>query len=106
MVTRPHHGEVWWVEAPEIPRRPALILTRDDAIPVLDRLTVVTATTRIRDIPTEVELGPEEGMPRRCVLTLDNVERVPQGYLKDRITRLSPPRMDEVCRALSIATGC
>lgn len=89
-----------------MPRRPALILTRDDVIPVLNRLMVVTATTNVRGIPTEVELGPAEGMPRQCALTLDNVERVPLAYLNERITRLSEPVMGEVCRALSIATGC
>ncbi|HUI60682.1 MAG TPA: hypothetical protein VLX90_10685 [Steroidobacteraceae bacterium] len=32
--------------------------------PALNEVFVVLATTRIRGIPTEVELGPEDGMPR------------------------------------------
>jgi mRNA interferase MazF len=67
---------------------------------------VVTATGTIRNIPTEVRLGPEDGMPRECVLALDNIERVSAAYFQRYITSLSSERMREVCRALGIATGC
>jgi len=48
------------------PPRPWLILTRDEAIEVLDKLLAVPATTTIRGIPTEVPLGREDGMPSEC----------------------------------------
>ncbi len=102
MVTR---GEVWWVERPS-GRRPHLVLTRQAAIPVLHSVLAVPATRTIRGIPTEVKLGPEDGMPAHCVLTLDNVVTVRQAYFVDRITRLRPDKMDEVCATLAIAAGC
>jgi mRNA interferase MazF len=64
-------GEVWWAEHPEWGRRPALVMTREAAIDSLNEVFVVLATTRIRGIPTEVELGPEDGMSRECVLNAD-----------------------------------
>ncbi len=48
-------------------RRPAMVMTRAEATDSLNRVFVVLATTRIRGIPTEVELGREDGMPRDCV---------------------------------------
>jgi mRNA interferase MazF len=67
---------------------------------------VVLATTNIRGLPTEVALGPKDGMPRACVLNADNVASLPKGYLGDLIATLGPERLAEVCRALDRATGC
>ncbi len=99
-------GEVWWYEDPRAGRRPFLILTRDEAIPVLNQVLAVPATRTIRAIPTEAPLGVSDGMPTDCALTLDNVTLVRVALCTDRITRLSDRRMQEVCEALRIATAC
>jgi len=99
-------GEIRWAEHPEWPRRPALVLTRDEAIHHLSEIFVVLATTNIRNLPTDVELGPEEGMPRSCVLNADHTDTISKGCLGDLITTLLPGKLAEVCRALDRATGC
>ena len=99
-------GEIWWVERPGAARRPHLVLTRDSAIPALAKVVGVPATRTIRGIPTEVEIGPDDGMPERCVLSFDNVRVLRKAYFVERICTLGPERMDEVCRALGVATGC
>ena len=101
-----NRGDVFWAETPDDGRRPALILTRSEAIPVLRKLTVAFLTTTIRDIPTEVRLGAEDGMPKECVVNLDNLRHISRSLLSEPIATLSGPRMHEVCRALAIATGC
>lgn len=81
----------------------------DDArrgVGVLNEVLVVLATTTIRDLPTEVRLGPEDGMPRECVLNLDHVDTVAKGFIGERITTLSAENLHSVCRALDVATGC
>jgi mRNA interferase MazF len=99
-------GELWWVEDPELGRRPHLVLTRQAAIPVLNAYITVPATRTIRGIPTEVPLGREDGMPEECVLSLDNVAVVPKSFFVDRIARLGADRLAHVCAALAVATGC
>ncbi len=99
-------GEVWWYEHPSGGRRPYLILTRDEAIPVLNRVLGVPATRTVRDIPTEVALDAGDGMPQPCALTLDNVESIRPSLCTERITLLGPERMEVVCRALAATTGC
>jgi mRNA interferase MazF len=103
VVTR---GEVWWYEHPEAGRRPVLVLARDVAIPVLNQVIAVPLTTTVRDIPTEVLLDEDDGLPRRCVATLDNITTVRLSLLTGRITRLRPERLQDVCAALAHATGC
>jgi mRNA interferase MazF len=99
-------GEVWWVEHPEFGRRPHLVVTRQPAIPALERYLAVPATSKVRGIPTEVELTRAEGMPRDCVLSLDNLTVIPREFFIERVCRLSAQRMREVCLALIVATGC
>jgi mRNA interferase MazF len=101
-----NRGDVWWYELPDLGRRPGCILTREATIQVLDSVLVAPATRTVRDIPTEVKLGPDDGMPTDCALSLDNVLPVPKVLLTDRITQLSPAKMDELCTALNRATGC
>jgi mRNA interferase MazF len=101
-----NRGEVWWAEHPDAGRRPFLVLTREAAIPVVNRVIAVPATRTIRGMPTEVELDEDDGMPARCALTFDNVTAVPKALLSERICRLSVERLAEACRALAIATGC
>ncbi|MGO9750297.1 MAG: type II toxin-antitoxin system PemK/MazF family toxin [Solirubrobacteraceae bacterium] len=101
-----NRGEIWWYELPDSGRRPGCILTRQAAIPVLNSLLVAPATRTVRDIPTEVRLGPDDGMPTDCALSLDNVLPVPKVLMTERITRLSPAKMAELCNALNRAAAC
>jgi mRNA interferase MazF len=99
-------GEVWWVELPGAGRRPHVILTRDAAIPVLTSVLGVPATRTIRGIPTEVRLGPEDGMPDECALALDSVRPIRKAFCVERICSLAPAVMHRVCRALALAADC
>ena len=97
---------MWWSESPEWGRRPVLVLTRDAVADRLSSVLVALITSVQRDIPTEVTLGTGDGMPRPCVVNLDNVTTTSIAHLLEPITRLGSDRMSEVCRALTHATGC
>jgi mRNA interferase MazF len=99
-------GEVWWYEQPDEKPRPALILTRDEAMTKLRRIIAVPTTRTVRGIATEVGLTVEDGMPWPCALTLDNTFLARKALLTGQITMLGPERMYEVCRALAYATSC
>jgi mRNA interferase MazF len=101
-----NRGEVWWVEHPKAGRRPACVVTRQAAIPVLAGVLVAPATRTVRGIPTEVELSHADGMPTDCALSFDNLTTVPKALLTERITTLPATKIDELCRALRAATGC
>ncbi len=100
-------GDVYWYtfRAPD-KRRPVLILTRDSAISFLTGITVAPLTTRIRDIPTEVVLTPEEdGVLTDCAVNVDNLQTVPKVNLDEYLTSLSFERMREVRTAIEFALG-
>lgn len=97
---------MWWYQLPGQGRRPGCIITRQAAIPVLNAVLVAPATRTVRGIPTEVALGPEDGMPSECALSLDNLLPVPKVLMSERITRLGPVKLAEVCAALDVAVSC
>ena len=99
-------GEVWWAELPPpAGRRPVVLLSRDDAYPVRELVTVAPITTRVRRIPTEASLGRADGLPRRCAANLDTITTIPKRMLTGRLTVLSPERRAAVDRALRFALG-
>jgi len=99
-------GEVWWYEREDDKPRPVLLLTRNEAAGLLNRIIVVPTTKTMRKIPTEVSLDQEDGVPEACVLSLDNTFSARKALLTDRIVTLDAAKMAEVCKALAYATGC
>jgi mRNA interferase MazF len=96
---------VWWAEGLD-KRRPVLVVTRDDVIPNLRRLVVAPVTTRVRGLPTEVELDESDGLRETSVASFDNLRLVPSRSLTTKIGDTSPSRRAQICRALSALADC
>ncbi len=105
-MSEPARGEIWWGEAPDSTGRPYLVLTRDEAVPVLRTILVAPVTRTVRGIPTEVPVGTEEGLPAAGVASMDNVFAFPKAMLVRRMGALSPQRRLEPCEALRAAIDC
>jgi mRNA interferase MazF len=101
-----NRGDVCWYtfKAPD-KKRPVLILTRDSAIAVLHSVTVAPITSTIRNIPTEVVLTKDDGLPNTCAANFDNLQTVPTSNIGGRISRLSARKMKEAGAAVSFALG-
>jgi mRNA interferase MazF len=99
-------GEIRWYRfrAPD-KRRPVVVLTRDSVLDYLGEVTVAPITSTIRDIPSEVVLGPDDGVPRRCAINLDHVQTVSKDRLSGIVATLPAARMVEVRDALLFALG-
>ena len=101
-----HRGEVYWVEFPDpVGMRPAVLVSRDESYSVRSRCVVVPLTRTVRGIPTEVRVGPEDGIPKAGVANADEIVTIPRALLRGRITALPPARMRELDRALGFALG-
>jgi mRNA interferase MazF len=105
-VSEPRRGEVWWGEIENLGRRPFLVMTRSAAIAVLNGVLAAPITRTVRNIPTEMALGPDDGMPTECAASFDNLRVVPKAYLVDRVCVLEADRLAEACAALRAAVDC
>lgn len=101
----PKQGEVWWAEA-EDKRRPVLIVTRSDAVPVLTWIIVAPVTRSVRQIPTEVRLGVNHGLPDECAASFDNLQPIRRSFLTERAGELQIEELEEICRALRALADC
>ncbi len=99
-------GQVWWGEIENVGRRPFLVMSRPAAIPVLNSVLAAPVTRTVRGIPTELPLGPDDGMPTDCAASFDNLKVVPKANLVDHICTLQPARLAEACTALRTAVNC
>lgn len=104
-MNEPLQGELWWAEA-EDKRRPVLVVTRSEAIPVLTWIVVAPVTRTVRGIPTEIALGRREGLPSPCAASFDNLQPIRRSFLTARMGRLGPARRLELCRALESLADC
>lgn len=97
-------GEIWWAELPQpAGKRPVVLLSRDEAYAIRELVTVAPVTTRVRNIPVEVGLGPEDGLPKRCVVNLDSIATIPKGDLRERISQLRPEKRAAIDAAIRFA---
>ena len=97
-------GEVWWAELPApLGRRPVVLLSRDEAYAIRNAITVAEVTTTMRGIPVEVALGPEDGLPKRCVANLDTIVTIRKELLAERIAILRNDKIEQINASVKFA---
>ncbi len=105
MSSYPGWAELWIVEGGGA-RRPALVLTRPEAVDRLERILVALATTNIRGLPSEVRIGRDEGVQVDCVLNLDTPELLSRLRFHSFVAEFPNRRWPEVCAAMNAAINC
>ena len=56
--------------------------------------------------PSEVLLGVDEGLKALSAVNLDHVQAVEQQLLRRYVGAVSAEKMESVCEAHRVATGC
>ena len=98
-------GEIYWADlGPPAGHRPVLVLSRNAAIPVLSGVVIAPISRTIRDIASEVRLGPEQGLPEECAASCDNLLTVPKSTFEHSpVGAFGPDKVIELDRALRFA---
>ncbi len=99
-------GEVWWGESPDQKGRPYLVVSRDVANSAMQRVLVAPVTTRVRGVPSELDLGAGEGLPHPSVASFDNLRPFPKAMLVRRLGTLSAARAGDICAAARATLDC
>lgn len=86
-----------------IGKRPVVLLSRDEAYSVRNSVTIAEVTSTIRNIPVEVNLGKEEGLPKKCGINLDTIITIRKELLTERIAYLDSDKIDQVNKAIKFA---
>ena len=99
-------AEIWLMETPNRKRRPVLIVSRNEAIPVLNNVVVAPVTSTVRDIPTCIPIASDHGVDHDSVATFDNLAAVPKSVLTMRFGELGPGGQRQICDALDALANC
>jgi mRNA interferase MazF len=83
-----------------------VVLTREQALGYLTKVTVAPISSTVHDVPSEVVLDESDGMKGLCAVNLFNVMTLSSDLIGRRVAQLSPQRMAEICTALNFALGC
>jgi mRNA interferase MazF len=101
-----HRGDVYDADFPLAGPHPAVIVTREEAIPVLSAVAVVLITSTVRGHPAEVAIeGDHLDLHDASVINCDDLATLPKRRLTRYRGHLSPPQMVALDRALMIALG-
>lgn len=100
----PRRGEVWLAHLDKL--RPVVVMTRDPLGAYLHSVVAAPITSTIRNVSTEVAVGPRDGVRLPSVANLDSVQLVGRDRLARRVGAARPETMREICRALSVAVAC
>lgn len=99
-------AELWLLETPNSKRRPVLVVSRNEVIPVLNNVVVAPVTSTIRDIPTCIPVGPDHGIDHDSVASFDSLATVPKRLLTVRLGALDAIGRQQMCDALSAVSDC
>jgi mRNA interferase MazF len=99
-------AEIWLMETPNQKRRPVLVVSRDEVIPVLNNVIVAPVTSTVRNIATCIPVGPGEGLDHESVATFDNLAEVPKSVLTTQLGGLGVGGRQRICDALAALADC
>lgn len=85
--------------------RPVLVISRDRANQVMQRVMIAPVTRTLRRAPSHLPVGRDEGLPVASVANFDDLASVTKALLVHRIGGLGP-RTFELCVALQAMSDC
>jgi len=101
-----HRGDVFDADFPLAGPHPAVVVTRETAIPVLNAIAVVLVTSTRRGHPAEIVLeGSHLDLYEGSVANCDDLATLPKHRLEHYRGHLTPAQIAALDRALAVALG-
>ena len=99
-----NRGDVWVINlGGRIGARPVAILTRQNVLEYLNKVTVAEITTKGKGYPTEIFIDQKANLSKPSFIQADNLHTVPKSGLERYLGTLDPNIMREVSRKVGLA---
>jgi mRNA-degrading endonuclease toxin of MazEF toxin-antitoxin module len=99
-----NRGDIWLIDlGGRAGRRPVLVLTRQNVLQYVNKVTVVEVTTKGKGYPTETDIDQKANLPRSSFVQADNLHTVPKQRLFKYVGTLDPGTMREVSKKVILA---
>lgn len=99
-----NRGDIWLIDlGGKKGRRPAVILTRQNVLEYLNKVSVAEVTTKGKGYPTEVFIGQKANLQKPSFIQTDNIHTVAKHRLVKYLGTLDPGTMSEVSKKVILA---
>jgi len=99
-----NRGDIWLIDSGgKTGRRPAVILTRQNVLEYLNKVSVAEVTTKGKGYPTEVFVGQKANLPKPSFIQTDNIHTIGKHRLVKYLGTLDPDTMREVSKKVVLA---
>jgi mRNA interferase MazF len=99
-------GELWTADlGGQVGLRPVLLLSRDGTYQFRNQATVALVTRTIREIRTQVRVGPDDGLDYNGVINCDDIHTIYLDQLRQVIRPLAGAKLRQVEEAVLVALG-
>ena len=99
-----NRGDVWLINlGGRAGTRPVVVLTRQNVLEFLNKVTVAEITTRGKGYPTEVYIDQRANLSKPSFIQADNLHTVPKNVLEKYVGTLDSNSMLEVSRKVVLA---
>jgi mRNA interferase MazF len=110
MVNTVQQGQIWWVDWPESPQRPSMLVVQSDPFNCSQLQTVVGLALdpnwRLAEAPGNVLLSPAHtGLPHACVANVAHLVTIDKGFLNEYVSTLPPFVLESVLDGVQLLFG-
>lgn len=99
-----NRGDVWLINlGGRIGNRPVVVLTRQNVLNYLNKVTVAEITTQGKGYPTEIFVGQKANLPKPSFVQADNIHTIAKNHLKKFLGSLDKDSMLEISRKAVLA---
>ena len=99
-----NRGDIWIIDlGGRIGKRPVVVLTRQNVLDYLNKVTVAEVTSKGKGYPTEVFIEQKANLPKPSFVQTDSIHTVPKHRLERYLGTLDPETLKEISRRIVLA---
>ena len=99
-----NRGDVWLIDlGGRIGTRPVVVLTRQNVLRFLNKVTVAEITTKGKGYPTEIFINQKANLPKPSFVQTENLHTVTKKKLKKFLGTLDQDTMTKVSQKVVLA---
>ena len=99
-----NRGDVWLINlGGRAGNKPVVVLTRQNVLEYLNKVTVAEITTKGKGYPTEVFIDQKANLPKPSFIQADILHTVPKNLLEKYVGTLDPDTMLKVSKKVVLA---
>ena len=99
-----NRGDVWQINlGGRIGNRPVVVLTRQNVLDYLNKVSVAEITTPGKGYPTEIFIGQKANLPKPSFVQAGNIHTVSKNRLHKYLGTLDKDSMLEISRKVVLA---